>query len=253
LTVGLFLAQVSPQDRDAFFKACSTSLVKNWIVWPLLMGLILSLIGACFGDWGGGSAQEAQAENETAEDAEVDGRREHEVVEVEDVSVVVGEAAADGPDILPTVSQAGQDETFSLAHVMAWIPLWTWTTTTTTTTITPTVLGRPSNEPLPGPSGLPLSGRPGSSSTSLGPSPERPPSQTPLAPVNEKLIEAFKVFDRDGNGFVSAAELRHVMKNLGEKLTDEEVAEMARQADVDGDGRIEYDEFVKMLRMMRAK
>ena len=31
--------------------------------------------------------------------------------------------------------------------------------------------------------------------------------------------EAFKVFDRDGNGFISAAELRHVMTNLGEKLT----------------------------------
>merc|ERR1711982_55181 len=33
--------------------------------------------------------------------------------------------------------------------------------------------------------------------------------------------EAFKVFDKDGNGFISAAELRHVMTNLGEKLTDE--------------------------------
>merc|ERR1711865_641239 len=49
-----------------------------------------------------------------------------------------------------------------------------------------------------------------------------------------ELIEAFKVFDRDGNGFISAAELRHVMTNLGEKLTDEEVDEMIREADVDG-------------------
>jgi Ca2+-binding EF-hand superfamily protein len=31
------------------------------------------------------------------------------------------------------------------------------------------------------------------------------------------------VFDKDGNGFISAAELRHIMTNLGEKLTDEEV------------------------------
>merc|ERR1712146_51438 len=49
---------------------------------------------------------------------------------------------------------------------------------------------------------------------------------------------AFKVFDKDGNGFISAAELRHVMTNLGEKLTDEEVDEMIREADVDGDGQI---------------
>lgn len=47
----------------------------------------------------------------------------------------------------------------------------------------------------------------------------------------------FKVFDKDGNGFISAAELRHVMTNLGEKLTDEEVDEMIREADVDGDGQ----------------
>ena len=33
-----------------------------------------------------------------------------------------------------------------------------------------------------------------------------------------------QVFDKDGNGFISAAELRHVMTNLGEKLTDEEVS-----------------------------
>jgi hypothetical protein len=44
------------------------------------------------------------------------------------------------------------------------------------------------------------------------------------------------VFDKDGNGFVSAAELKHVMTNLGEKLSDEEVDEMIREADVDGDG-----------------
>ena len=63
----------------------------------------------------------------------------------------------------------------------------------------------------------------------------------------EELKEAFKVFDKDGNGFISAAELRHVMTNLGEKLTDEEVDEMIREADVDGDGQVNYDEFVKMM------
>jgi calmodulin len=59
----------------------------------------------------------------------------------------------------------------------------------------------------------------------------------------EEIREAFKVFDRDNNGFISAAELRHVMTSIGEKLTDDEVDEMIREADQDGDGRIDCECF----------
>ncbi|KAE8649471.1 hypothetical protein Csa_017881 [Cucumis sativus] len=69
----------------------------------------------------------------------------------------------------------------------------------------------------------------------------------------EELKEAFRVFDKDQNGFISAAELRHVMTNLGEKLTDEEVDEMIREADVDGDGQINYEEFVKVMMAKRME
>ena len=65
--------------------------------------------------------------------------------------------------------------------------------------------------------------------------------------TEEEIREAFRVFDKDNNGFISAAELRHVMTNLGEKLSDEEVEEMIREADVDGDGQINYEEFCKMM------
>lgn len=41
--------------------------------------------------------------------------------------------------------------------------------------------------------------------------------------------------------YISAAELRHVMTNLGEKLTDEEVDEMIKEADLDGDGMVNYE------------
>lgn len=63
----------------------------------------------------------------------------------------------------------------------------------------------------------------------------------------EEIREAFKVFDRDNNGFISSQELRHVMTSIGEKLTDEEVDMMIKEADANGDGRIDYNEFVQLL------
>ncbi|XP_039067833.1 calmodulin-like protein 8, partial [Hibiscus syriacus] len=65
--------------------------------------------------------------------------------------------------------------------------------------------------------------------------------------AEEKLREAFKVFDKDLNGYISACELRNVMMKIGEKLNDEEVEQMIREADLDGDGQVNYDEFVKMM------
>mmetsp|Transcript_46194 Transcript_46194/g.122463 ORF Transcript_46194/g.122463 Transcript_46194/m.122463 type:complete len:156 (+) Transcript_46194:52-519(+) len=63
----------------------------------------------------------------------------------------------------------------------------------------------------------------------------------------DEILEAFKVFDRSGNGFVSSAELRHVLTHLGENLDDHDIDEMIRSADEDMDGQINYEEFVKLL------
>ncbi|EZG72286.1 calmodulin [Gregarina niphandrodes] len=65
--------------------------------------------------------------------------------------------------------------------------------------------------------------------------------------TEEELIEAFQVFDREGNGLITAQELRHVLTQLGEKLSPEEADLMISEADVDGDGQINYEEFVKMM------
>ncbi|XP_042987027.1 calmodulin-like [Carya illinoinensis] len=65
--------------------------------------------------------------------------------------------------------------------------------------------------------------------------------------AGEELKEAFKVFDQDQDGYISPNELRHVMINLEERLTDEEVDQMIRDADLDGDGLINYEEFVRMM------
>ena len=55
------------------------------------------------------------------------------------------------------------------------------------------------------------------------------------------ISQAFAVFDKDGDGFISADELRNVMNSLGENLTDEELEEMIKEADADGDGEVNYE------------
>ena len=59
----------------------------------------------------------------------------------------------------------------------------------------------------------------------------------------DELVEAFKVFDRDGDGSVSVDELMTIMTMLGERLTREEVETMIRDADKDEDGELNFEEF----------
>ncbi len=64
---------------------------------------------------------------------------------------------------------------------------------------------------------------------------------------DEEIREAFRIFDKDGNGYISEAELRHVLNNIGEKLSDEEVEELLFSSDIDGDGQVNYQEFCLMM------
>lgn len=61
------------------------------------------------------------------------------------------------------------------------------------------------------------------------------------------MLDVFRMFDKNGDGFITADELSLVMTNLGQSMSDDEVREMIGEADNDGDGRIDYEEFVKMM------
>lgn len=65
--------------------------------------------------------------------------------------------------------------------------------------------------------------------------------------TDDDLDAAFKIFDKDGDGYISHSELRLIMNTLGEKLTDEELDEMMKIADVNSDGKISYGEFLLMM------
>ncbi|XP_011018506.1 PREDICTED: probable calcium-binding protein CML11 [Populus euphratica] len=75
--------------------------------------------------------------------------------------------------------------------------------------------------------------------------PELLPEKSPYS--EEQLKHLFKMFDRDGNGFITAAELAHSMAKLGHALTAEELTGMIKEADTDGDGRISFEEFSQAI------
>ena len=56
----------------------------------------------------------------------------------------------------------------------------------------------------------------------------------------EGMRAAFNAFDADGNGTITACEMREVMTKLGQDLTDEQIKEMINEADIDGDGQINF-------------
>ena len=59
--------------------------------------------------------------------------------------------------------------------------------------------------------------------------------------VEDEIKEAFRVFDKDGHGHISADEFRFVMRNIGSQMTEEEIEEMITEADHDHDGLISYE------------
>ncbi|KAK6589652.1 centrin [Cryptosporidium xiaoi] len=64
----------------------------------------------------------------------------------------------------------------------------------------------------------------------------------------EEIIKAFKLFDDDGTGKISFKNLKRVAKELGENISDEEIQEMIDEADRDGDGEINQEEFIRIMR-----
>jgi len=63
----------------------------------------------------------------------------------------------------------------------------------------------------------------------------------------EALKEAFKIFDKNRNGYIEARELRAVTTTLGQTLSDEEFNEFWQEADQNHDGKLDYEEFIKMM------
>merc|ERR1712043_20405 len=66
--------------------------------------------------------------------------------------------------------------------------------------------------------------------------------------TKEEILKAFKLFDDDETGRISFQNLKRVAKELGENLTDEELQEMIDEADRNGDGEVDQDEFLRIMK-----
>uniref|UniRef100_A0A0A9EMN7 EF-hand domain-containing protein n=1 Tax=Arundo donax TaxID=35708 RepID=A0A0A9EMN7_ARUDO len=62
-----------------------------------------------------------------------------------------------------------------------------------------------------------------------------------------EVREAFRMYDADRNGLISARELHRVLRQLGDKCSVADCSRMIRSVDADGDGSVNFDEFKKMM------
>ncbi|KAH8232593.1 hypothetical protein KR032_009973 [Drosophila birchii] len=63
----------------------------------------------------------------------------------------------------------------------------------------------------------------------------------------DEVILAFKVFDKEGTGFIAESEFRQIMTELGEDMEEDEIEEMIRDADANTELKIDYVQFVTMM------
>nr|AYA58204.1 troponin C [Teleogryllus emma] len=65
--------------------------------------------------------------------------------------------------------------------------------------------------------------------------------------LEKELKEAFRLYDKEGNGYITTSVLREILKELDDKLTNEELDMMIEEIDTDGSGTVDFDEFMEVM------
>ncbi len=63
----------------------------------------------------------------------------------------------------------------------------------------------------------------------------------------DEIIEACKAFDKDVSGKIAKEELKQAIMKIGEQVTEEEVEDLLKEANVDENGKVNYEDFVRMM------
>merc|ERR1712184_95264 len=65
--------------------------------------------------------------------------------------------------------------------------------------------------------------------------------------LKKELKEAFRIYDKEGNGFISTNTLKEILKELDNKLSEEDLIGIIEEVDEDGSGTLDFDEFMGMM------
>ncbi|KAI8041044.1 hypothetical protein M5D96_005295 [Drosophila gunungcola] len=65
--------------------------------------------------------------------------------------------------------------------------------------------------------------------------------------MQKELREAFRLYDKQGNGFIPTTCLKEILKELDDQLTEQELDIMIEEIDSDGSGTVDFDEFMEMM------
>jgi len=66
--------------------------------------------------------------------------------------------------------------------------------------------------------------------------------------ARDEISKAFRLFDDDETGKITFQNLKRVAKELGESISDEELRDMIHEADLDGDGQVNAEEFYRIMK-----
>eukprot|EP01116_Phalansterium_solitarium_P018854 TRINITY_DN511_c0_g1_i2.p2 TRINITY_DN511_c0_g1~~TRINITY_DN511_c0_g1_i2.p2 ORF type:complete len:150 (-),score=37.75 TRINITY_DN511_c0_g1_i2:157-606(-) len=67
--------------------------------------------------------------------------------------------------------------------------------------------------------------------------------------LDEQIKQAFKVFDTKNTGLIDVGELKHILVSVGERLAPDEVDTILKEADADHDGKINFQDFQRVMKV----
>uniref|UniRef100_A0A8D8PWU9 Troponin C n=1 Tax=Cacopsylla melanoneura TaxID=428564 RepID=A0A8D8PWU9_9HEMI len=65
--------------------------------------------------------------------------------------------------------------------------------------------------------------------------------------LEKELKEAFRLYDKEGHGYIPTSSLREILAALDEQLTPDQLDEMIEEIDTDASGTVDFDEFMEMM------